>query len=89
MILRFSVPLAFGIGAAQATIPYTMRNVGDLIWTYEKQYPEVAKAHLQARERIERLWETGKSHSQMSLGMLEDKVTEARDAAEDWVSKGK
>lgn len=66
-----------------------MHNVGDLIWTYEKKYPQLADAHLQARERIERFWETGKSHTQMSLGMLEQKVDEARKGMEDWVSKGK
>lgn len=89
VLLRFSVPLAFGIGAARATLPHTSRNVGDLIWKYEERYPEVAKVHLQTRERIARLWETGKAHTQMSVGMLEEKVVEARDKAEDWVKQGK
>lgn len=89
IFLRFSVPLAFGVGAARATIPYTSRNVGDLIWRYEERFPEVAKAHLAARERVERFWETGKSHAQMGAGRLEEKVVEAREGVEEWVKQGK
>ena len=87
--MRFSVPLAFGIGAARVTLPHTSQNVGNLVWRYEERYPALAQAHLQARERIETFWETGKSHAQMSGGKLEEKVVEARDGVEDWVKKGK
>ena len=89
LLLRFSVPLAFGIGTARYTLPYTSQNVGNLVWKYEERYPALAQAHLQTRARIQRFWETGKSHAQMSAGVLGDKVVEARDSVEDWVKKGK
>lgn len=88
IFLRFSVPLAFGIGAARATLPHTTRNVGDLIWRYEERFPEVAKAHLRVKERVETFWETGKSHAQMGAGRLEEKVVEAREGVEEWVKQG-
>lgn len=88
-LLRFSVPLALGIGTARATIPYTMRNVDGLVWKYEERYPAVADAHVRVRERARRVWETGKAHTQGSLAVLEEKVDEAREGVEGWVGKGK
>lgn len=88
IILRASVPAAIGIGAAYTFLPVTTKNVGDLIWTYEKRYPVLADAHLRTRERIITFFETGKAHSQMGVGMLQDKVGETRDKMESWVKKG-
>jgi organizing structure protein 2 len=89
IILRASVPAAIGVGAAYAVLPITMRNVGDLVWTYEERYPVLADAHLRTKARVSKFLETGKAHSQMSYYMVQDKVGEAREKMEDWVKKGK
>ncbi|CAI6338843.1 unnamed protein product [Periconia digitata] len=88
IILRASVPAAIGLGAAYTFLPVTMKNVGDLAWTYEEKYPVLADAHLRTRERVTQFLETGKAHSQMGVGMLQDKVGETRDKMENWVKKG-
>lgn len=89
ILLRATVPAAIGIGAAYAVLPLTMQNVGDLAWTYEKRYPVLADAHLRAKERVTSIWQTGKAHSAMSVGMIQDKVAETRSSMEDWVKKGR
>ncbi|KAF1977147.1 hypothetical protein BU23DRAFT_527517 [Bimuria novae-zelandiae CBS 107.79] len=89
ILLRATVPAAIGIGAAYAVLPITMKNVGDLAWKYEEKYPVLADAHLRTRERVTSFWETGKAHSQMGVGMIQDKVTETRSSMEDWVKKGR
>lgn len=89
ILLRASVPAAVGIGAAYAVLPLTMQNVGDLVWKYESRYPVLADAHLRTKERVARFWETGMAHSQMGVGMIQDKVSETRSSMEDWVKKGR
>lgn len=89
ILLRATVPAAIGLGAAYAVLPITMRNVGDLVWTYEEQYPALADAHLRTKERVTRFLETGKAHSSMTVGMVQDKVGETREKLENWVKKGK
>lgn len=86
--VRFALPFLVGIGAANAVLPETSKNVGDLIWIYEKKYPVIAENHIRVKERVIKFWETGKAHSAMSVHMLEDKVGEARESIEKWVSKG-
>jgi organizing structure protein 2 len=89
ILLRASVPAAIGVGAAYAVLPLTMRNVGDLAWSYEQRYPVVAEAHMVTKERVQRFLETGKAHSGMAVGMVQDKVGETRERLEDWVKKGR
>ncbi|KAF2011796.1 hypothetical protein BU24DRAFT_454276 [Aaosphaeria arxii CBS 175.79] len=89
IILRASVPAAIGIGAAYAVLPITMRNVGDLAWTYEERYPALAEAHLKTKARISKFLETGKAHSSMTFYRVQDKVEETRERLEDWVKKGR
>ncbi|KAF2444178.1 hypothetical protein P171DRAFT_463890 [Karstenula rhodostoma CBS 690.94] len=89
ILLRATVPAAIGLGAAYAVLPLTMKNVGDLAWKYEERYPVLADAHLRTKERVTSLWETGKAHSAMSVGMIQDKVAETRSNMEDWVKKGR
>jgi organizing structure protein 2 len=89
VLLRASVPFAVGIGAGYYFIPITMRNVGDLVWKYESKYPAVADTHIRVKDRVTRFVETGIAHTKMSVGMVEDKVGEARESVENWVSKGK
>ncbi|KAF2641402.1 hypothetical protein P280DRAFT_489773 [Massarina eburnea CBS 473.64] len=89
LLLRTSVPAAIGLGAAYAVLPHTMKNVGDLAWTYEEKYPVLVDAHLRTKQRVTTFLETGKAHSAMGVGMLQDKVSETRDSLENWVKKGK
>lgn len=89
ILLRTTIPAAIGVGAAYAVLPTTMANVGQLLWSYEERYPVLADTHLRTKERITRFWETGKAHSAMTVGMVQDKVGETREKLEDWVKKGK
>lgn len=89
IFLRATIPAAIGVGAAYAILPITTKNVGDLVWTYEERYPGLADAHLKTKARMARFWETGKAHSAMTVGMLQDKVGETREKMEDWVKKGR
>ncbi|KAF2704356.1 hypothetical protein K504DRAFT_164507 [Pleomassaria siparia CBS 279.74] len=89
IVLRASIPAVIGVGTAYAVIPLTMKNVGDLAWSYEERFPVLADTHLRTKARIERFLETGKAHTSMTLGMVQDKVTGAREKVEDWVKKGR
>jgi organizing structure protein 2 len=89
ILLRASVPAAIGLTTAYAVLPVTMKNVGDLVWTYEERYPVLADQHLRAKERITQIWETGKAHTATSVGMVQDKISGTRENMEDWVKKGK
>jgi organizing structure protein 2 len=66
-----------------------MRNVGDLVWTYEKRYPVLADAHLRTKARVEHFFETGKAHTRMGVAMVEEKVGDTRERLEEWVRKGR
>lgn len=89
ILLRATVPLAFGIGAGWAVIPVTMRNVSDLTWKYEKRVPAVANAHLQVRDNIEKSLHFAKVHARLGVRFVDDKVTDAREIVEGWVKQGK
>jgi organizing structure protein 2 len=66
ILLRATFPVAVGIGAGWYIIPHTMGNVADLLWEYEKRVPVVADAHLRAKDRAIKFYETGVAHSKMS-----------------------
>ncbi|RGP81565.1 hypothetical protein FLONG3_297 [Fusarium longipes] len=89
IILRASLPLALGIGAGWAVIPVTMRNVSDLTWKYEQRFPVVAQSHIRLRESILNSVSFAKAHSQVGVKYVDEKVTDAREAVEGWVQKGK
>jgi len=89
IVLRGVVPLAVGIGAGWVVLPVTMRNVSDLLWKYEQKFPVVADTHIRTREGIEKAWRMARIHSQQAVNIVDDKVGSAREAAEDWVKKGK
>ena len=88
ILLRSSMPLALGIGAAWAVIPVTMGNVSELLWKYEQRIPAVADAHTRARESIQQGWRFAEVHTKLAGRTVNDKVGEARDAVEGWVKKG-
>jgi len=81
--------VAVGIGAGWLVLPVTMRNVSDLLWKYEKKFPVIADSHIRTRESIREAWRTAKVHSGLAVSMVDDKVTESREAVEGWVRKGK
>ncbi|KAF1928954.1 uncharacterized protein M421DRAFT_420182 [Didymella exigua CBS 183.55] len=89
IVLRATVPAAVGLTAAYAVLPLTMNNVGNLAWSYEEKYPVVADAHLRTKARISHFIETGKAHTGMTVGMVQDKVHDVRDSMEGWVKKGR
>ena len=89
VVLRGLVPTLVGIGAGWIVIPYTMRNVSDLVWKYEQRFPAVADGHLRARAGIEKAWRMAKVHSQQAVNVVDEKVGSVRDATEGWVRKGK
>ncbi|KKY34717.1 hypothetical protein UCDDA912_g05269 [Diaporthe ampelina] len=89
ILLRATVPAAFGVGMGWTAIPHTMRNTSDLAWKYEQRYPAVAQGHLQIKDS----WRQGVSfarvHTQLGRDKLEEKVKGARETVEEWVRKGK
>jgi len=89
ILLRASVPVAVGLGTAYAVLPVTMRNVGDLAWSYEKRWPVLADTHLRVRDRVSRFVQTGVAHSKMGVAMVEERVGELREEVEEWVKKGR
>ncbi|XXG93898.1 hypothetical protein Hte_000148 [Hypoxylon texense] len=89
VLLRASVPLAFGVGAGWLLIPVTMTNVSDLLWRYETRFPAVADAHLRTRTGIQDAWRFARVHVDVGKHYVDDKVSDARDVVEGWVKKGK
>ncbi|KAF5026269.1 hypothetical protein F66182_1659 [Fusarium sp. NRRL 66182] len=89
IVLRASLPLALGIGAGWTVIPVTMRNISDLAWKYEQRFPVVAESHIRLRESILQSASFAKAHSQVGVRYVDEKVTDAREAVEGWVQKGK
>jgi len=89
IILRASLPLAVGIGAAWVVLPITMRNISDLVWVYEEKFPAVRDTHLRTRESVVRGIEMTKLHSALAGQWIEDKVGGMREELEGWVKKGK
>ncbi|OTB07535.1 hypothetical protein M426DRAFT_317838 [Hypoxylon sp. CI-4A] len=89
ILLRASVPLAFGVGAGWLLIPVTMTNVSELLWSYERRFPAVANAHLQTRQGIQDAWKFTRVHVDVSKNYVDEKVSDARDIVEGWVRKGK
>jgi organizing structure protein 2 len=88
ILLRATLPVAVGFGAAKYLLPVTSQNVGDLVWKYEKRFPALADWHEKTQDRVVRFVSTAIDHSKMGAGMLEDKIGDARESVEGWVGKG-
>ncbi|KAK3175109.1 hypothetical protein OEA41_002355 [Lepraria neglecta] len=89
ILLRATVPIAVGIGAAWVVLPVTSRNVGDLIWTYEEKAPVIALNHLRIRGAIEESWKQAKVRGEATKKWSDEMVKESREAVEGWVKKEK
>ncbi|MCJ1281797.1 hypothetical protein MMC26_001120 [Xylographa opegraphella] len=89
ILLRATVPLAVGVGAAWVVLPYSMRNIADLVWGWEEKVPVLAENHLRARGAAIEAWK----HAEMSGATLsrwaDERVREGRQVVEEWVSKGR
>lgn len=89
ILFRASLPVAVGVGAGWIVLPVTMRNVSELLWTYEKKFPAVAELHLRTRSSLSKAWEVTKSQTKEVAHKVDEKVGESREAVEGWVRKGK
>jgi len=89
ILLRASVPLALGIGASWVVLPITMRNVSELTWTVEQKFPAVAETHVKIQDGVAKSASFARVHSQLGVRYVDEKVTDAREAVESWVKKGK
>lgn len=89
ILLRATVPAAFGVAMGWTAIPVTMRNVSDLAWTYEQRFPVVAESHIRTREAWKNSISFARAHAQGGREMVDEKVKSARETVEDWVRKGK
>ncbi|PTB65325.1 hypothetical protein BBK36DRAFT_1204896 [Trichoderma citrinoviride] len=89
VVLRATVPFALGVGAGWTVLPITMRNVSDLAWKYEQKFPAVAESHIKLREGIQRGIHFAKVHKDVGVQYVDDKVTNVREAVENWVAQGK
>ncbi|ETN39863.1 uncharacterized protein HMPREF1541_06089 [Cyphellophora europaea CBS 101466] len=89
ILLRATFPLGVGIAAGWALIPVTMRNVGDLIWEYEKRVPALADTHLQIRSFGEDAWHRVREGGAVAVKRVDSATDQARGAVEGWVEKGK
>ncbi|KAL9055015.1 MAG: hypothetical protein Q9162_003780 [Coniocarpon cinnabarinum] len=89
IVLRTTVPIAFGTTAAYAALPVTMGNVESLYRRYESRYPEVQRMHRRMNEQASYVFETGKAHSAMTISRGEEFLGEARRKMEEWVRQGK
>lgn len=89
ILLRATVPAAFGVGMGWTVLPVTMGNVGELAWRYEQRFPAVAEGHVKTREAWRGSLEYAKEQRHTVLATVEEKVKSARETVEDWVRKGK
>lgn len=89
ILLRAATPLAVGIGAGWVVLPITMRNMGDLVWDYEKKAPVISENHLRIRHAVEEGWRQTKVHGEATARFVDGKVTQARRTMEEWVRKGR
>jgi organizing structure protein 2 len=89
ILLRATAPVALGLIAANAVLPVTYKNVSDLAWKYEQRFPAVAESHLKARESVAKGVSFAKVHTEIGARLVDEKVTDAREAVEGWVKQGK
>ncbi|KUI62503.1 MICOS subunit MIC26 [Cytospora mali] len=89
ILLRATVPAAFGVGMASTVLPFTMNNVSELTWKYEQRFPVVAQGHIQAKESLRRGVSFVKVHAKLGQDIVDEKVKGVRETVEEWVRKGK
>ncbi|KAG0643774.1 apolipo protein O-domain-containing protein [Tuber brumale] len=86
--IRALTPVFVGIGAGWYFLPETTRNVGDLVWEWEKMVPEVAEKHLLVRRGIEEAVEASGKVARDGRRVVNENVSRGRSIVEGWVKKG-
>lgn len=89
ILLRAAVPLAVGIGASWVVLPYTTRNVADLVWKYEERMPIISMNHMRVRGALEQGWKEARGRGEQVGEWTGGKVKGGREAMEEWVRKGR
>ena len=89
ILLRGAVPFAVGLGAAWIVLPVTMRNVSDLVWTYEEKVPLISMNHMRIRGALEEGWRQSRSRTEATIHWSDERIKEGREALEGWVRKGR
>ena len=89
ILLRATVPFAVGLGVAWIVLPVTMRNVGDLVWTYEEKVPLISINHMRIRGAVEEGWRQAKIREEATKQWIDERVGEGMEAVEGWVRKGR
>lgn len=89
ILLRTTVPFAVGLGVAWIVLPVTMRNVGDLVWTYEEKVPVISINHMRIRGAVEEGWRQAKIREEATKQWIDERVGESMEAVEGWVRKGR
>ena len=64
-----------------------MRNVAELVWTYEERVPVVAINHMRVRGAVEEGWRQAKIHGEGAKRWGDEMVREGREKVEGWVRK--
>lgn len=89
ILLRATMPFAIGLGVAWIVLPVTMRNVGDLVWTYEEKVPVISINHMRIRGAVEEGWRQAKIREEATKQWMDERVGESMEAVEGWVRKGR
>lgn len=89
ILLRATMPFAVGLGVAWIVLPVTMRNVGDLVWTYEEKVPVISINHMRIRGAVEEGWRQAKIREEATKQWIDERVGESMEAVEGWVRKGR
>ena len=88
IFLRATTPVAIGIGAAYVVLPYTMQNVGNLVWSFEEKSELIAVNHLRFRGAIVEATKQAKIRGEKTREWSEGVVRDGRGLVEAWVRKG-
>ena len=90
LFLRTATPLTVGLGAAYVVLPITMRNVGDLVWSWEvNRAPGWAAGHMRIRGAVEQGWKEAQDRLEGSKRWGIQKVQASREAVEGWVKNAR
>lgn len=85
--VRVLTPVAVAVGAGWYFLPETSRNVGDLLWVWEKKVPHVSEGHLAVREAAEKAWGTTERTVREGRKGVDKVVRQGRKTVEGWVKK--
>ena len=88
ILLRATTPAALGLGAAYLVLPYTMRNVGDLLWTFEEKSEWLVANHLRIRGAVIEGLKQARIRGEKTKQWSEEVIHDGREIVEAWGSKG-